>query len=50
MSKRFKDDSSARDWRKHPSRWPYKGLKDPQYIKDRNSFFRKNGNGWWIFA
>lgn len=29
-------------------RWPYKSLKDPNYIKDRNETFRKNGNGWWF--
>lgn len=28
-------------------RWIYTGLDDPQYIKDRNDFFRKHGNGWW---
>ena len=29
-------------------RWIYTGLDDPQYIEDRNEFFRKNGNGWWF--
>ena len=29
------------------SRFPYKSTKDPQYLKDRNDFFRKAGNGWW---
>ena len=29
-------------------RWPYKSLKDPNYIKDKNETFRKNGNGWWF--
>ena len=25
----------------------YNSLEDPDYIKDRNETFRKNGNGWW---
>ena len=25
----------------------YKSLEDPKYIKDKNNFFRKSGNGWW---
>jgi len=25
----------------------YSGTDDPDYIKDRNETFRKNGNGWW---
>jgi len=29
-------------------RWPYKSLKDPNYIKDKNKTFRENGNGWWF--
>jgi hypothetical protein len=28
-------------------RWPYKSLTDPEYIKDRDECFRRNGNGWW---
>lgn len=31
-----------------PREFPYKSLKDPKYIKDKNKTFRKNGNGWWI--
>ena len=31
-----------------PREFPYKSLKDPKYIKDRNKVFRKNGNGWWL--
>lgn len=30
-----------------PREFPYKSLKDPRYIKDRDEFFRENGNGWW---
>jgi len=29
------------------SKFPYKGIRDPQYIKDRTEFFRQSGNGWW---
>jgi len=36
------------DW-KYPYRdyGLYGALKDPQYIKDKNKLFNKNGNGWW---
>ena len=38
------------DWRKKAG-WTYKGKscpwRDPQYIKDRDKLFKKNGNGWW---
>ena len=41
------------DWRKK-SEWPYKGKscpwRDPQYIKDRDRLFKRNGNGWWWFV
>ena len=30
-----------------PREFPYKSLKEPRYIKDKNDFFRENGNGWW---
>ena len=29
------------------TKFAYKSLRDPQYIKDRDSLFRKSGNGWW---
>ena len=29
-------------------RFPYESTEDPEYIKDRDETFRKNGNGWWI--
>ena len=29
------------------SKFPYKSIKDPQYIKDRDDFVRISGNGWW---
>ena len=30
-------------------KFPYKAhtLSDPEYIKDRDRMFKKNGNGWW---
>lgn len=30
--------------------WPYKSIKDPQYIKDKEALFKKNGYGWWCFV
>ena len=32
----------AKDWV-----YPYKGVTDPKYLKDRNEMFVKHGNGWW---
>ena len=29
------------------TKFPYKSTSDPKYIKDRDNFFRKAGNGWW---
>jgi hypothetical protein len=29
------------------TKFPYRSLKDPQYIKDRNELFKESGNGWW---
>lgn len=29
--------------------YPYNGLDDPRYIKDKNEFFAEHGNGWWWF-
>lgn len=34
------------DWRKWKDKYPYKGISDPNYIKDRNECFEGN-NGWW---
>jgi len=34
-------------WRQNTFVYPYKGLNNPQYIKDRDEIFAKNGNGWW---
>ena len=27
--------------------YPYKNIRDPKYIKDRDETFSKHGNGWW---
>ena len=27
-------------------KYPYKNIRDPKYIEDRDKFF-KNYNGWW---
>jgi len=37
------------DWKSSPKGFPYKGVNDPKYIKDRNELFQKNGNGWWWY-
>ena len=36
------------NWKDHTDwKYPYKGINDPKYIKDRDEFLSKNGNGWW---
>jgi hypothetical protein len=38
------------DWRKYPKKyWPYTGLDDPKYIKDKHDLIEKHGNGWYWF-
>ena len=39
------------DWRSNISKrgFPYEGINDPKYIKDRNELFAENGNGWWWY-
>jgi hypothetical protein len=34
------------DWREWIDKYPYEGIDDPKYIKDRDNFFKGN-NGWW---
>ena len=29
--------------------YPYRGISDPNYKKDRKKLFMENGNGWWYF-
>jgi len=50
-------NSHAYDWKNHPKRhWPYKGIQDPKYIKERSEFFIANApeeapfNGWWMLV
>lgn len=36
------------EWRESCKKaFPYKSTDDPKYIKERNEFFAKSGNGWW---
>ena len=48
--KKYKHRSYKYDW-KNKKTWPYKDdiLNDPKYIRDRNDFFKENGNGWWWY-
>ena len=42
--------TNSKDWKEWESGWKYKGgIRDPQYIKDRNKLFKENGNGWWWY-
>jgi hypothetical protein len=27
--------------------YPYRGISDPKYKKDKRKLFMENGNGWW---
>jgi|TARA_R100000234_G_scaffold118690_1_gene99680 hypothetical protein len=38
--------SNIYDWQ-YKKEWQYKGITDPEYIKDRDKLFKENGNGWW---
>ena len=29
--------------------YPYKGIDDKRYIKDKKNFFKEGGNGWLYF-
>ena len=31
-------------------KYPYKGISDPRYKKDKKELFAKHGNGWWRFG
>ena len=36
------------DWKKYPKKgWPYEGLDDPNYIRERDTLILEHGNGWW---
>jgi hypothetical protein len=48
---RRRDMAAGSEWRKTLGwKFPYKGhsLSNPQYIKDKEKLFNKNGNGWWV--
>ena len=40
--------SNIYDWQ-YKKEWQYKGITDPEYIKDRDKLFKENGNGWWWY-
>ena len=44
----MKHPSYIYDWKNKKS-FPYRGLNDPKYIKDRKELFKQNGNGWWWY-
>jgi|TARA_R100001530_G_C4197689_1_gene123894 hypothetical protein len=41
-------EMEAVHWKRLKREFPYKGLNDPEYIKEKNMFFQENGNGWWV--
>ena len=50
----WNDSEEARrgdDWKQWKNGWKYKkdAPHDPEWEKDRNKLFKKNGNGWWWF-
>jgi len=47
MREKRKNKVQNDDWKQWNKGWPYKGLDDPKYIKERNETFAENGNGWW---
>ena len=40
------------DWKMWTVGWQYDtdAPRDPEWQKDREELFRKNGNGWWWFT
>jgi len=38
------------DWKQWHKGWPYKGLNDPKYLRDRLKLFKSNGHGWWLLT
>ena len=38
-----------KDWVPYPYKnGKYACLSQPEYIRDRDELFKKNGNGWWV--
>jgi|TARA_R110002167_G_scaffold33844_4_gene108364 hypothetical protein len=37
------------DWKRCRRGWRYKedAPEDPRWLKDRDTLFKENGNGWW---
>ena len=34
--------------KKRKTKFQYKSLEDPKYIKDKEEFLKEGGNGWWV--
>ena len=49
ITKLYKNKSERKMNTKEKMRkeYPYRGVTDKNYIKDKKAFFKKNGNGWW---
>jgi len=47
----YKKSRKDDDWKQWKRGWRYKSdaPDDPDWQKDRNKLFKKNGNGWWWF-
>jgi hypothetical protein len=46
---KYKHPSYIYDWKNRKS-FPYAGINDPKYIRDRSELFKRTGNGWWWYA
>ena len=46
-SERYKQLTKQAPYLQRPKGFPYKSIRDPEYIKDKNELFREHGNGWW---
>jgi len=48
MRKMVVDPSKGQvPWRQQQGGFPYKGITDKKYLKDRIELFRENGHGWY---
>jgi|TARA_B100000315_G_scaffold162462_1_gene150918 hypothetical protein len=49
------NEISGREYNRNPKNhkkkavWPYKNIEDPEYIKEKMEFFKKNHNGWYVY-
>jgi hypothetical protein len=48
LEKEEKKVAQSLDWKQWRRGWPYKGVYDPKYLKDKSALFKINGNGWWF--